>query len=213
MSWTKVTPIVRETSVKTTARRKAAGSAGMEAFYNAVVERFGLIAVNTGNGKGKTTAALGTALRAVGYGHKVLMIQFIKGPWKSGEQAAAARLAPEFELLKMGLGFYRIMNDQLPEEDHREAARQGLALAKERILSDNYDLIILDEVNNAVAEGLLGLEDLLAVLDAKPARLHLILTGRNAHPEVVRRAHLVTDMNEVKHPFQQGIKAQKGFDF
>lgn len=177
------------------------------------MEQQGLIIVNTGNGKGKTTAALGTAFRAVGYGHKVLMIQFIKGPWKSGEQAAAARLAPEFELLKTGLGFYKIMNDTLPEEDHKEAAREGLALAGDRMRSDEYDLIILDEINNAIADGLLEVKDVLALLDSKPERLHLILTGRNAHPEILSRAHLVTEMTEVKHPFQKGIKAQKGIDF
>lgn len=176
-------------------------------------KRTGLIIVNTGNGKGKTTAALGTALRACGYGQKVLMIQFVKGPWKSGEQLAAARLAPEFELVKTGKGFYRIMNDRLPEEVHKRAALEGLELAREKIMSGGYDLIILDEINNAVADGLLPVEPLLELLDGKPYELHLILTGRNAHPEVIRRAHMVTEMTEVKHPYQQGILAQKGIDF
>ena len=175
--------------------------------------RFGLIIVNTGNGKGKTTAALGTALRACGYGQKVLMIQFVKGPWKSGEQLAASRLAPEFELVKTGKGFFKIMNDQLPEEDHKEAARLGLELAKEKVRSGAYDLIILDEINNAIADGLLPVEGLLDLLDAKPEELHIIITGRNAHPKVIERAHLVTEMTEVKHPYQQGILAQKGIDF
>jgi len=178
-----------------------------------VAEKIGLIMVNTGNGKGKTTAALGTALRACGYGHKVLMIQFVKGPWKSGEQEAAARLAPEFELVKTGKGFFKIMNDRLPEEDHKEAARLGLEMARERMASGKYDLIILDEINNAIADGLLPVEGLLALLDSKPYPLHLILTGRNAHPEVIKRAHLVTEMTEIKHPYQQGILAQKGIDF
>lgn len=173
----------------------------------------GLVIVNTGNGKGKTTAALGTALRACGYGHKVLMIQFVKGPWKSGEQAAAARLAPEFELVKTGKGFFKIMGDRLPEEEHREAARLGLEFAKEKILSGSYQLVILDEINNAIADGLLPVEPLLEILDARPFEVHVILTGRNAHPEVVSRAHLVTEMTEVKHPYQQGILAQKGIDF
>jgi len=175
--------------------------------------RFGLIIVNTGNGKGKTTAALGTALRACGYGQKVLMIQFVKGPWKSGEQMAAARLAPEFELVKTGKGFFKIMNDRLPEEDHKEAARLGLELAKEKVQSGAYDLIILDEINNAIADGLLPVEGLLELLDAKPEALHIIITGRNAHPKVIERAHLVTEMTEIKHPYQQGILAQKGIDF
>lgn len=175
--------------------------------------RFGLIIVNTGNGKGKTTAALGTALRACGYGQKVLMIQFVKGPWKSGEQLAAARLAPEFELVKTGKGFFKIMNDRLPEEDHKEAARLGLELAKEKVLSGAYDLIILDEINNAIADGLLPVESLLDLLDVRPETLHIIITGRNAHPKVIERAHLVTEMTEIKHPYAQGILAQKGIDF
>ena len=176
-------------------------------------KRIGLIMVNTGNGKGKTTAALGTALRACGYGYKVLMIQFVKGPWKSGEQAIAPKLAPDFELVKTGKGFFKIMGDRLPEEEHKEAARLGLEFAKENVASGQYDLIILDEINNAVADGLLPVEPLLALLDGKPYALHLILTGRNAHPEVLRRAHMITEMTEVKHPYQQGILAQKGIDF
>jgi len=175
--------------------------------------RFGLVIVNTGNGKGKTTAALGTALRACGYGQKVLMIQFVKGPWKSGEQLAAGRLAPEIELVKTGKGFFKIMNDRLPEEEHKEAARLGLELAKEKVLSGAYDLIILDEINNAIADGLLPVESLLELLDVRPETLHIIITGRNAHPKVIERAHLVTEMTEIKHPYAQGILAQKGIDF
>jgi cob(I)alamin adenosyltransferase len=176
-------------------------------------ETTGLILVNTGNGKGKTTAALGTALRACGYGHRVLMVQFVKGPWTSGEQLVAPRLAPEFEFVKTGRGFFKIMGDRLPEEEHKEAARLGFEFAREKVLSGHYQLVILDEINNAVADGLLPVEPLLELLDSKPSSLHLILTGRNAHPEVVRRAHLVTEMVEVKHPFQKGMLARKGIDF
>src|SRR5678815_1455568 len=176
-------------------------------------KKIGLIIVNTGNGKWKTTAALGTALRACGYGHKVLMIQFVKGPWKSGEQLVAARRAPEFELVKTGKGFFKIMGDRLPEEEHLEAARLGLEFARDKVLSGAYNLVILDEINNAIADGLLPVEPLLEILDAKPYELHIILTGRNAHPEVLKRAHLVTEMTEIKHPYQQGILAQKGIDF
>lgn len=179
----------------------------------ALPKRMGLIIVNTGNGKGKTTAALGTALRACGYGLKVVMIQFIKGPWKTGEQISAARLAPEFELIKAGKGFYKIMGDRIPEEVHFKAAAEGLALAEEKILSGAYDVVILDEINNAVADGLLTIEQVLSLVDRKPAGLHLVLTGRNAHEKLIERAHMVTEMREVKHPYQQGILAQKGIDF
>ncbi len=176
-------------------------------------KRIGLVMVNTGNGKGKTTAALGTGLRACGYGFKVLMIQFVKGPWKSGEQKAVEALAPNFKLVKTGKGFFKIMGDRLPEEEHKEAARLGLEYAGKAIASGEFDLVILDEINNAIADGLLTVEPLLEILDSRPYAQHLILTGRNAHPEVIRRAHLVTEMTEVKHPYQQGILAQKGIDF
>ncbi|MGH9869682.1 MAG: cob(I)yrinic acid a,c-diamide adenosyltransferase [Candidatus Polarisedimenticolia bacterium] len=177
------------------------------------VKRTGLVVVNTGNGKGKTTAALGTAMRAVGHGHKVLMVQFVKGPWTSGEQLLAPRLAPGFEFVKTGKGFFKIMGDRLPEEEHKEAARLGFEFAREKVLSGGYDLVILDEINNAIADGLLPVEPLLELIDAKPAEMHLILTGRNAHPDVLKRAHLVTEMVEIKHPYREGILAQKGIDF
>jgi cob(I)alamin adenosyltransferase len=176
-------------------------------------KRTGLVIVYTGDGKGKTTAALGTALRACGYGLRVVMIQFIKGPWKSGEQLAAGRLAPEFELIKAGRGFYKIMGDRIPEEVHRKAAAEGYRLAEEKLLSDAYDIVILDEINNAVSDGLLSIEQVLSLVDRKPERVHLVLTGRNAHETLLERAHLVTEMREVKHPYRQGILAQKGIDF
>lgn len=179
----------------------------------AVPKRTGLVMVHTGNGKGKTTAALGTALRACGYGMKVVMIQFIKGPWKSGEQTAALRLAPEFELIKAGVGFYKIMGDRIPEEVHRKAAAEGLALAEETIRSGAAELVILDEINNAVSDGLLTIDQVLGLLDVRPEHVHLILTGRNAHERLIERAHLVTEMREVKHPYQQGLLAQRGIDF
>jgi cob(I)alamin adenosyltransferase len=172
----------------------------------------GLILVFTGNGKGKTTAALGTALRAIGYGHRVAIIQFIKGTWKYGEMDALERI-PEIELHRSGAGFYKIMGDQLPDEVHRQAAAQGLALAREKMRSGRYQLVILDEINNAVHTGLLRVEDVLGLLDDKPEGLDLILTGRDAAPEVQERADLVTEMREIKHPFQKGILAKKGIDY
>jgi cob(I)alamin adenosyltransferase len=176
-------------------------------------KRTGLVIVNTGDGKGKTTAALGTALRACGYGLKVVMIQFIKGPWRSGEHVSAARLAPDLELIRAGKGFYKIMGDRLPEEVHRKAAAEGLQLAAGKIDGAACDVLILDEINNAVSDGLLKIDDVLALVDRKPPAMHLILTGRNAHPALIERAHMVTEMREVKHPYRQGILAQKGIDF
>ncbi|HEY3359155.1 MAG TPA: cob(I)yrinic acid a,c-diamide adenosyltransferase [Polyangia bacterium] len=172
----------------------------------------GLVLVNTGNGKGKTTAALGTALRTVGYGRKVLIIQFIKGTWHYGEIEALARL-PEITLVRAGKGFYKIVDDHFPEEVHRAAAREGLELARRSIAANEHALVILDEINVAVAVGLLEVADVLALLDLKPPEMSLILTGRDAHPEVIARADTVTEMREIKHPYQKGILAQKGIDY
>lgn len=169
--------------------------------------------VITGDGKGKTTSCLGMAVRAVGYGMKVLMVQFIKGSLHYGELDGAKRLAPEFELLPMGKGFVGIRGDALPIEEHMAAAREALALARERMLSGRYDVIILDEVNVAVRLGLLDVKEVLALIAEKPASVHLILSGRNAHEEVIRVAHLVSEVRSVKHPYDQGIEAEKGIDY
>jgi cob(I)alamin adenosyltransferase len=177
------------------------------------VKSRGLVAVHTGDGKGKTTAALGTALRAVGYGKRVCVIQFIKGDWHYGELDGARRLEPEMEWIRAGIGFYRIMGDDRPEEAHRKAAAEGLETAREKIAGGEFYLVILDEINVALHEGLLNVKDVLDVLDQRPEAVHVILTGRNAPEELVDRADLVTEMREVKHPFQEGMLAQKGFDY
>jgi cob(I)alamin adenosyltransferase len=177
-------------------------------------EEMGLVLVYTGNGKGKTTAALGAALRAVGHGYKVAVIQFIKGPgFTYGEEHTAEHYIPNLEIIKKGKGYYKIRGDSLPEEVHRKAARDGLRLAEEKIVSGNYHIVILDEINIAVDKGLLSVEEVLGILDRKPTKVHVILTGRNAHPSLIERADLVTEMKEVKHPFQKGIKAQSGIDY
>lgn len=172
----------------------------------------GLILVNTGNGKGKTTAALGMAFRAWGQGMKVLVLQFIKGGWKYGELKAAEKLGPNYEIRQMGEGFIKGADDQSLDE-HRHAAREALKAAVTEITSNKYDMIILDEVLYAIRYGLVALDDVLALLDRKPEKLHLVLTGRNAPPEIVERADLVTEMREIKHPYAQGIPAQKGIEF
>ena len=176
-------------------------------------ERRGLVLVLTGNGKGKTTSCLGMAVRAVGYGMRVVMIQFIKGSLHYGEIDGAKRLAPEFELVPMGRGFVGIMGDTLAFPVHADAAAKALAVAREKMLSGRYDIVILDEVNVALHLRLIPLEDVLSLIREKPENVHLILSGRNAHEEVIRLAHLVTEMRSVKHPFDIGIEAEKGIDY
>ena len=175
-------------------------------------ERRGLTIVYTGNGKGKTTAALGMVVRAMGYDWKVLMVQFIKGDWMYGELEGYKKLAPNFELKRMGKGFVRIMGDKKPIEDHIEAAKTALKYVKNNMVND-YDIVILDEVNVAIKEELLTVEEVLDVVQNKPAYLNIILTGRNAPEKIIDIADLVTEMTEIKHPFKQGILAQPGVDY
>lgn len=173
----------------------------------------GLVIVYTGDGKGKTTAALGMALRAVGRGWRVLMIQFGKGAWHYAELDSSQRLAPDFEILPMGIGFYKILDDKHTEEEHRAAARHALEFAQEKMDSNEYDMLILDEITGMLAAKLLSLESVLQLVDTKPRALSLVLTGRAAPPELIERADLVTEMREIKHPYQKGILAQKGIDY
>jgi len=173
--------------------------------------RRGLVIVHTGNGKGKTTAALGLALRAVGQGLTVAMVQFIKGSWKYGELRAPEFL-PGFEIQPMGRGFVDLGNAE-PHPEDVALARETFAAAREKVVSGRYDMVILDEVNYAVSYGLLDVESVLGLIREKPAPVHLVLTGRDARPEVVEAADLVTEMREVKHAFRQGVKAQKGIEF
>lgn len=173
----------------------------------------GLIIVYTGDGKGKTTAALGMALRAVGRGWRVLMIQFGKGAWHYAELDSSQRLAPDFEIVPMGIGFYKILDDSHTEQEHRAAAERALAFVKSSIAAGNYDMLILDEINGMFGAELLDVRDVLPILDSKPEDLTLVLTGRNAPPEIIERADLVTEMREIKHPYQKGILAQKGIDY
>lgn len=175
-------------------------------------QKKGLVLVNTGNGKGKTTAALGTAFRAWGQGLKVLVLQFIKGGWKYGELKAAERLGEGFEIRQMGEGFIKGPSDNSLDE-HRRAAREALAQARQEIVSGKYDLVILDEILYAVHYGLVELSELLNIIKEKPPGLHLILTGRYAPPEIIEAADLVTEMVEVKHPFASGMPAQKGIEY
>ena len=177
------------------------------------METKGLILVHTGDGKGKTTAGLGLALRAWGSGLRVLILQFIKGGWKYGELEAIERLGQldgRIEIRPLGLGLMRSDEDR---EKHIRAAAKALQESERMMVSGQYDLIIFDEINYAVKFGLISLDDVLALLDKKPEKLHVLLTGRDARPELIERADLVTEMKLVKHPYQQGLKAQQGIEF
>jgi len=173
----------------------------------------GLVIVYTGNGKGKTTAALGMALRAVGYNHKICMIQFIKGSWPYGEMESVKRLQPELELIIVGKGFVGIIDDKSPREDHEKIAQEAIKISKEKIQSGNYNIVILDEVNYAINLSLVDVNDVLNLIKSKPENLNLVLTGNHAKKEIIDVADLVTEMKEIKHPFKSGIKAKKGIDF
>lgn len=173
----------------------------------------GLTIVYTGKGKGKTTAALGIALRATGYDKKICMIQFIKGSWHYGEMISSKRLEPEFEMVAIGKGFVGIIDDKTPKEEHEKIASEAIKISANKIQSGNYDIVILDEVNYAVNLGLVKLEDILNLIKSKPPALDLVLTGNYAKDEIIELADLVTEMKEIKHPFQQGKKAKKGIDF
>ncbi|MEK7514783.1 MAG: cob(I)yrinic acid a,c-diamide adenosyltransferase [Patescibacteria group bacterium] len=172
-----------------------------------------MILLITGNGKGKTTSSLGQALRAVGDGRKVLMVQFIKGPWRSGEDESFQRLAPDFKIIKTGKGFVGILGDTLPREEHIEAARAGLALARTEMESGAWDMLILDEVHNALALGLLELAEVEALVDALPKGMDLMLTGRDASQSLIDRADIVSEIKEIKHPYQDGKKGVKGVEW
>ncbi len=173
----------------------------------------GLLIVYTGNGKGKTTAALGMCVRAVGYDWNICLIQFIKGSWKYGELEGLKRLQPNVELHVIGEGFVGIVDDTKSFDEHRRAAQKGLALAKEKLESGNYPLIILDELNVALRLGLVTEEEVRTLLSVRSSRQHLVITGRDAPEWLQEEADMVTEMKEIKHPYQQGILAQKGIDW
>lgn len=172
----------------------------------------GLTIVYTGNGKGKTTAALGICLRAIGYDWKICFIQFVKGSWKYGELKGIKRLQDNIELHTVGEGFVGIIDDDKEFSEHQKAAREGMTLAVEKIKSGKYQLVILDELNVAYDLNLVNKDDVLSVLDACSDTQHLLITGRGAPEFLIEKADLVTEMKEIKHPYQKGIPAQKGID-
>lgn len=173
--------------------------------------RAGVVIVNTGDGKGKTTAALGAAMRAAGHGRKVLVLQFIKGAWPSGEHNSVRRLEPLVEIRQVGKGFLEPGGQ--PGEEDMAAARDGLDQAALALASGEYGLVILDEILYAIDYGLLSVEETIEVVRSRKPDIDVILTGRNAPDALTELADTVTEFREVKHPFRKGIKARKGIEF
>ena len=175
-------------------------------------ERKGLIIVNTGPGKGKTTAAMGTALRAVGNGMKVLMLQFLKGSWHYGELDAVKSFGGNWVMKQMGRGFVKVGGAETDPEDVR-MVEEAWSEAEKAIHSGEWDLIILDEINYAISYNMLDPAKVVAALKAKPEQVHVILTGRNAHASIVEIADTVTEMKQVKHAYEKGVLAQRGIEY
>lgn len=173
----------------------------------------GLLIVYTGPGKGKTTCALGTAFRAVGQGLRVLMVQFIKGSWHYGELDAAKMLGDDkFEIRPMGRGFVKVGGAETDPEDIR-MAEECWEAGRAAIYSGTYNLVVLDEINYTISYKMLDPAKVVEALKGRPEQVHVICTGRNAHPLLVQEADLVTEMKEVKHPYTKGILAQRGIDY
>ena len=168
--------------------------------------------INTGPGKGKTTAALGTAMRAVGNGMRVLMLQFLKGSWHYGELGAAAAFGENFVLKQMGRGFVKVGGAETDQEDVR-MVEAAWAEAREAIYSGEWDMVVLDEINYAINYKMLDAAVVAEALRGRPEMVHVILTGRNAHPLLVELADTVTEMREVKHAYTKGILAQRGIEY
>ncbi|MBI2196387.1 cob(I)yrinic acid a,c-diamide adenosyltransferase [Candidatus Daviesbacteria bacterium] len=172
----------------------------------------GLVIIYTGEGKGKTTAALGLVLRAVGYKKKCLIVQFGK-VWFTGELEGVKKLSPFVKLIQGGKGFVKILGDKLPLSEHKKAALDTFNLLKKEVKSGKWDVVVADEIVGAVSSKLLPLKAVVMLITDKPKGLDLVLTGHHAPKKLIEMAGLVTEMQEVKHPFQKGILAKKGIDF
>jgi cob(I)alamin adenosyltransferase len=176
-------------------------------------KRVGLVVVITGYGKGKTTSAVGMVVRACGHGLKTTMIQFMKGDLYSGEWDGIRKLNCEVELIPTGMGFCGIQGNPYPHKEHREAAQRAIRLAREKMESGAYDVIVLDEINNALHLNLVDLEQVLEFIRTKPPQVHLVMTGRDAHPDVIELADTVSEVREIKHAYRKDIEPQPGIDF
>ena len=174
-------------------------------------KRKGLIIVNTGDGKGKSTASFGLALRAAGNKMNVFIMQFMKGQWKAGERKAFEKLAPYVEVIPMGDGF--TWDTENVEQD-KATARKAFEIVKEKLLSDKYQMVIFEEINYVLHYQFFPEDEFLELLKNKPEMTHVVCTGRNASEKLIEMADLVTEMKMIKHPFkEQGIPAQKGIEF
>jgi len=173
----------------------------------------GLIVVITGYGKGKTTTALGIVVRACGHNMRTSIIQFMKGDIYAGEWDGIKKMDCTVELISTGKGFCGIQGNPYPFEEHRENAQDAIELTHQKIESGQWDILILDEINNALHLKLVDLEQVLKIIRKKPPEMHLVLTGRDAHPQVVELADTVSEVLEVKHAYQKDIEPQPGIDY
>ncbi len=173
----------------------------------------GLVIVYTGDGKGKTTAALGMALRAAGHQKKTLIVQLIKNFKSYGELKFVKKYNCDIEIKSIGKGYVKIKGDKFPFEEHVKTAKKALKFAKDKILSKEYDIIVLDEINIALEKNLLTLQEVIELIQQKPSSLHLVLTGRNAPRKLIQLADLVSEVKEIKHPFKKGTLAQRGIEY
>jgi len=175
-----------------------------------------MLVVFTGNGKGKTTAALGQMLRAHGQGKRVAMFQFIKGPWVSGEHLFVKRFqknTKDFFIYRGGKGFVGILGDSLPFSEHKKSAHDTLKKIQKAVASKQWDMIVCDEINVAVFLKLIRASDVLRVIAKAPKSVVIVFTGRNAPNSFIKKADLVTEMKDIKHPYARGKKACVGFEF
>ena len=178
-----------------------------------VKKRVGLVVVITGYGKGKTSSAIGMAVRACGHGMSVSIIQFMKGDLYTGEWDGIKKLACDVEIIPTGMGFCGIEGNPYPYQVHREAAQRAIRLANKKIQSGNFDVVVLDEINNALKLKLVDLDQVIDIIRKKPQLVHLILTGRDAHPEVIELADTVSEVKEIKHAYRKEIEPQPGIDY
>ncbi len=192
------------------AEKMAKKKAARDKIVASKTEERGLLMVHTGKGKGKTTAAMGLAMRCIGHGFKVGIVQFVKGAWHTGERDILARFPDLCVIRAMGEGFTWDTQDR---QRDIAAARQAWETAKAMIADSSYRMVILDELNIVLRYGYLELDEILAALTARPRDLHVVVTGRNAKDELIEAADLVTEMTMIKHPFRSGVKAQTGVEF